>query len=212
MKRILAAFMAIVIFFSILSINAAAEEPSAETSSDSSVLYNLQTKSFIVEKNADNEIFCGFLPRLMICVLLAESGEDLETEITVAENTRKNTPQYSSADIKDGERISLGDLMNAVLVGNSQEASVALAFHLSEDGTLESVIKKINEKAEIIGAENTIFTNVTGYYDSSNPGKTTARDVAIICSYAIELDYILVRSDITFTMLTVDGVTRPLYT
>ena len=93
MKRILAAFMAIVIFFSILSINAAAEEPSAETSSDSSVLYNLQTKSFIVEKNADNEIFCGFLPRLMICVLLVESGEDLETEITVAENTRKNTPQ-----------------------------------------------------------------------------------------------------------------------
>lgn len=212
MKRILAAFMAIVIFFSILSINAAAEEPSAETSSDSSVLYNLQTKSFIVEKNADDEIFCGFLPRLMICVLLVESGEDLETEITVAENTRKNTPQYSSADIKDGERISLGDLMNAVLVGNSQEASVALAFHLSEDGTLESVIKKINEKAEIIGAENTVFTNVTGYYDSSNPGKTTARDVAIICSYAIELDYILDRSDITFTMLTVDGVTRPLYT
>lgn len=198
--------------FTTLSPTIFAEEPSSETSSECSVLYNLQTKSFLIEKNTDKEIFCGFLPRLMVCIILAESKENLDTIITVPQSTRINTPQYSSADIKDGEKISLGDLMNAVLIGNSQEAAVALAFHLSEDGTLETFVKKINEKAETIGATNTVFTNVTGYYDKNNPGKTTLRDTAIICAYALGLDYILDRSDISFTMLKINDFTRPLYT
>lgn len=212
MKKIISVLLAVILIFSLFAHPVFAEEFSSETKSDCSVLYNLQTKTFLVEKNADAEIFCGFLPRLMVCILLVESKENLDTEITVAESTRKNTPQYSSADIRDGDKITLGDLMNAVLVGNSQEASVALAFHLSEDGTLSSVVDKINEKAKSIGAENTVFTNVTGYYDKGNPGKTTARDAAIICTYALGLDYILDRSDITFTMLKVNGTTKPLYT
>lgn len=212
MKKIISALLAAIFIFSLFPSAAFAEEFSSETKSDCSVLYNLQTKSFLVEKNADEEIFCGFLPRLMVCILLVESKENLDTEITVAESTRKNTPQYSSADIRDGDKITLGDLMNAVLVGNSQEASVALAFHLSEDGTLSSVVEKINEKAKSIGAENTVFTNVTGYYDKGNPGKTTARDAAKICTYALGLDYILDRSDITFTMLKKNGATTSLYT
>lgn len=197
---------------SLFTVSPNAEELSSDTLSEGSVLYNLQTKSFLLEKNADKEIFCGFLPRLTVCILLTESGENLETEITVEKSTRANTPQYSSADIKDGDRISLGDLMTAVLIGNSQEAAVAIAFHLSEDGTLDSFIKKMNEKAKEIGAVNTVFTNVTGYNDKNKPSKTTLRDAAAICSYAIGLDYILDRSDTAYTLLTVNGTSRPLYT
>lgn len=211
MKKISAFFLALVLTVCLFTLPISAEELSAETASDGSVLYNVQTQTFLVEKNADDEIFCGFLPRLVLAIMLTESKADLEEVIAVPSGTRAQTPQFSSADLKDGDKISLGDLISAMLIGNSQEASVAVALYMS-DGNLSSIIAQMNEKAKTVGAENTVFTNVTGYNDRQNPAKTTLRDVVKICTYALTVDGILDRSDIAYTLLTVNGITRPLYT
>ena len=194
MKKISAFFLALVLTVCLFTLPISAEELSAETASDGSVLYNVQTQTFLVEKNADDEIFCGFLPRLVLAIMLTESKADLEEVIAVPSGTRAQTPQFSSADLKDGDKISLGDLISAMLIGNSQEASVAVALYMS-DGNLSSIIAQMNEKAKTVGAENTVFTNVTGYNDRQNPAKTTLRDVVKICTYALTVDGILDRSE-----------------
>lgn len=212
LKKNVAFLLALVLLFGLFSPITLFAETAIETSSDCSVLYNVQTETFLIEKNADEIISCGFLPRLLLAVMLTESNADLNEVIEIPSGTRANTPQYSSADLKDGDKISLGDLISAMLVGNSQEAAIAVALYLSESGSLSDIISQMNEKAKEIGAKNTIFTNVTGYYDRQNPSKTTLRDVTVICTYAISVDGILDRSDIAYTLLTVNGVTRPLYT
>ena len=211
LKKIFAFFLAVLLTVCLFTPVISAEELSAETASDCSVLYNVQTQTFLIEKNADTEIFCGFLPRLLLAVMLTESKADLEEVIEIPSGTRANTPQYSSADLKDGDKISLGDLISAMLIGNSQEAAVAVGLYMS-DGNLSSIIAQMNEKAKTVGAENTVFTNVTGYNDKQNPSRTTLRDIVKICTYALSVDGILDRSDIAYTLLTVNGVTRPLYT
>lgn len=179
--------------------------------SERAIILNVDTGTILYSKDVDSQVFCGFLPRLMTSILIVESDIDLNTKITIESNVLKLTPQISSANLSPGEEISLGDLLNCILIGNSQEAAVAAALYLSNND-LDSFIAKMNTRAADLGAVNTYFTNVTGYYSEQSPMTTTARDVSKIVAHALTLNYIIERSDISFVNLIVDNEKRPLFT
>ena len=147
----------------------------------------------------------------MTCVLLAESGQDLETEITVPNQVNALTKQRSSAELTEGDAISLSDLMTAVLVGNAQEAAYAIALYLS-DGNINAFIEQMNMRAAELGAADTVFTEPAGYYEEGTSAKTTAIDAAKIAAQAATFDAILSKSNIATANLTVNGKKRILYT
>ncbi|MDF2686216.1 MAG: D-alanyl-D-alanine carboxypeptidase [Clostridia bacterium] len=179
--------------------------------SEQAIIQNIDTGTILYSKNVDNQVFCGFLPRLMTSILIIESEIDLKTEVTIADNVLKLTPQISSANLSPGEKISLGDLLNCILIGNSQEAAVAAALYLS-NGDIDSFIVNMNTRASELGATNTYFTNVTGYYSEQSLMTTTTRDTSKIVAHALTLNYLIEKSDITFVNLIVDGEKRPLFT
>ena len=146
----------------------------------------------------------------MTCILLVESGLNLEAEITITTEMLKNTPEKSSINMAAGHTISLRDLMKGVLVSNSQECAVAIAMTLG--GTVNEFVAKMNLRAVELGARSTIFTNPTGYYSEGTCQLTTVRDIAKIITHALSLDYIEDYSDSRLVQVSLGKTSRTLYT
>ncbi len=196
------------------SFSAKAEEP--ETSSAAAIIINADTGLVLYEKNSESPIYCGFLPRLMTCILLVESGLNLDEEVTLTSKMLEAAPEKildgSAHVFSKGATITLRDLMKACLVANSQEAAAAIALTVCNDMT--DFIIMMNEKARSIKAKNTRFVNVTGYCDDAAKASqyTTAYDISLITAYASSLNYIQEYSDKSYVDITVKDKKQRLYT
>ncbi len=186
------------------------QEEQFSVSSPFAAIVNADTGTELYSKNADTPIFVAFLPRLMTCIMLVESGLDLKTEILITKEMMATTHDKSSADLRSGDKISLYDLLKCIIVANSQEACIAVAVTLA--GSVSEFVVDMNLRVRELGAENTFFTNVTGQYSSTTKQLTTAHDIVKIASHALTLDYIEDISNNRYVEITVNGVKQSLFT
>ncbi|MBP3301348.1 MAG: D-alanyl-D-alanine carboxypeptidase [Clostridia bacterium] len=160
-------------------------EEAPDINAEFAVIFNADDDGEILYgKNETVPVYCGFLPRVMTCLLIVESGRDLNEEVTVTEEMLVNTPQISNVALKAGDRVSWKDLIVCITVGNSMEASVTAATTLA--GSLPEFVKKMNTRAKELGATETRFTNVTGKYVRNTRQITTLGDCAKIISEAMK--------------------------
>ena len=62
---------------------AESEEPNTlEISAEHAIIFNADSGYELYAKNPNDLVYCAFLPRLMTCILLVESGVSLETQVT----------------------------------------------------------------------------------------------------------------------------------
>ena len=123
MRRIISAFLIIFIIITVLPTVAFADEnddiPEEELFSVGSpfaAIINADTGTELYSKNADMPLFCAFLPRIMTCIMLVESGLDLQTEILITKEMMAVSHEKSSANLVSGDRISLYDLMKCIIL------------------------------------------------------------------------------------------------
>lgn len=211
-KSIISIFMVIVLLFvSAGSLRAQEEEIDIESvSSQQALVINVSNNMVLFDRNASEPVFCGYLPRIMTCILLLELDKDLNTEVTITKDVLKNTPQPSALDFKVGDVVTLETLVLAALMANAQDACVAIALSISSD--LDTFIGLMNKKAKELGAEHTTFTNVHGYYTNQNVNMTTLYDAAKILHYATTLKDFEKYANTTYTTVKVNGLDKQLYT
>lgn len=213
--RILSAMMSIILIFSLLTVCLFADEkddnevPPFSVDSSLAIIMNAETETVLYAKNPDEHFFCGFVPRFVICILLMRSQVDLEKSVTITEEMMKVSHDQSSANLKKGETLTLRDLLKCVLVGNSQEAAIAIALTLYD--SVNSCISIMNNYMGEIGVSNTYFTSVTGQYSSSKDSYTTVRDIAKIASIAITFDFIEEYSSKRYVEIDVSGKSRQIF-
>ena len=185
------------------------EEP--EIDAEYAVIFNADDNGEILYGRQENSsVYCGFLSRVMTCLLIAESGRDLNETVTVTKEMLVNTPMISNVKLSEGDTVSLKDLIACITVANSQEAAVAAAFHL--EGSLAAFVKKMNEKAEELGCKDTLFTNVTGKHVPNTQQITTLTDCAKIISAALQYPEIADPAAERSYTISVRGKTRTIYT
>lgn len=184
------------------------EEP--KISGDYAVIFNADDEGEILYgKNETKQVYCGFLPRVMTCLLIAQSGK-LDETVKINQGMIVNTPQISTAQLKAGDVITYRDLLTCICVVNSQEAAVAAATALA--GDLKTFVQQMNDKAKKLGATNTLFTNVTGNFVSNTKQISTLADCAKIISAALQEEIIAEASTLRTAKITVNGKTKNLYT
>ena len=128
------------------------------------------------------------LVNIMRSVVCLDTCYNLSEEVTINESVYDylyNTEYPEDlrfAEIEDGDVLSVTDLLYAMMLTSSVEASETLAYHLT-DGNPSKFIDMMNEKADEIGLQSTHFTNANGMYDPDQ--YTTARDMAILTSSAV---------------------------
>ena len=144
---------------------------------------NLDTDTVLYERHADELVFCGFLPRILLCAMLLDSGRNLSEQVTITKAMLNETPKTNlTLALKDGDTMTLEDMAKSVLGFNAQEGCVALACALF--GSTAAAVRTLNDKAAELGMTATTLTNVHGDMDD-NPGWTTLQDVMKAVRYAL---------------------------
>ncbi len=157
-------------------------EPPTLTNVDAAVVYNIDNDRYIYDKNADKVIYPASTVKLMTAIVAIDLLDgNFEREITVPGGALVGVRGNNIA-LRRGEVMTARDLLYALLCGNANDAANVLAFTLA--GSIEDFVALMNQKAEEIGAHSTHYTNVTGLHDPEMV--TTARDTAIVASYAFK--------------------------
>lgn len=163
--------------------------PVAETSSagaveaptvkaDAAVLMDARTGQILFEKNARQKRAPASTTKIMTALLALEGG-NLRQVVTVS--PRAASVGEASLNLQAGEKLTLEELIYGALLRSGNDACVAIAEHIG--GTEENFVLLMNQKAKMIGAEDTSFKNTNGL---PAPGHyTTARDLATLTRYAL---------------------------
>lgn len=164
--------------------------PSFELNSQSGVLVSLDTGDTIYEKNPESPQSPAQLAQIMTAIICLETCPDIVgTTITANSLLFQEFASYPYpsdlryADIQSGNILSVQDLLYAMMLTSSCEASVMLADYFG-NGSIQHFVGLMNEKAKSIGATATNFCNPHGLYNEAQT--TTARDMALITQYALQ--------------------------
>jgi D-alanyl-D-alanine carboxypeptidase (penicillin-binding protein 5/6) len=145
----------------------------------SALLADAETGEILWQRNPDLRCYPASLTKIMTAVLVLERG-NLDDWVTVPKEAAFTGE--SSMALKEGERVQLKDLLNAILVRSANDACVAAAIHLA--GSVEKFVEWMNEKAKELGMTNTHFVNPHGLHHPQH--FTTARDLLTLTRYALQ--------------------------
>lgn len=159
------------------------ENKEIETTADAALLMAADTGEILYSKNPDKKLPMASVTKLMTLLLAVEAVEQgkvkLDEKVVASENAW--SMGGSQIYLEPGEEFSFNELLIAVAVGSANDASVALAEHI--DGSVESFVASMNERARKIGCANTNFVNDTGLPAEGH--YTSAMDLALILKECI---------------------------
>lgn len=157
------------LFCIILSLTAFADDFSGVKEKTEGVLLgDLDSGTIIYEYNIDKPLALASISKLMTYAILMDNIKDgkikLEDEVTVSYNASHT---YGSRfGLREGEKLKVSTLINALLVVSGNDVAISLAEHIS--GSVESFVHKMNDKAKELGLKTAVFINPNGLPDDDN--------------------------------------------
>ncbi len=146
------------------------------------ILYELDSRTLVYAWNADEQLDPSGMNKIMTALLALEKA-DPSTIVTVTRSALDTVPIGSmSANLKNGEQITLLDLLYCMMVGSANDAAAVIAEHIS--GSQEAFVALMNQRAKELGCSNTNFLNANGL--SAEGQYSTARDLAKITEEALK--------------------------
>ena len=179
MKRFFCLCFAAVIFFGILPfVGSAAPEVAAK----SAFLMDITTGTVLYEHNAHEKLPPASVTKVMTMLLIMEAIDDgrLKWDDTVTASENAAAKGGSQIYLKEGETMSVADMVKSIAVSSANDCACAMAEHLW--GSEEAFVEKMNQRAGELGMADTHFVNCTGLDDGPN-GKdhvTSAHDIALM--------------------------------
>ena len=176
LRRFFAFILPVTLVFS-LTEPAAAAEPAV--SAQAYVLYDADTGEVYASREAHKRLPCASTTKIMTA-LVALERLPLDAQVTVS---REHTlAEGSRMYLRDGEVISVSDLLYGLLLASGNDAALVLADAAA--GSTEQFAGLMNEKAAQLGMENTHFTNPSGLHDAEH--YSSAYDLAVLMAAAMQ--------------------------
>lgn len=148
----------------------------------SALLYELNTGTLLYTWNPDERVHPASLVKVMTAMIALEEGELTDSVTVTADMLSQLQGANLQTDFKEGEQLTLGDLVHSTMVSSSNASSALLAIHTS--GSEGAFVAKMNARAKELGCSNTNFTNSHGIPQDNQ--YTTARDMARIVAEAVK--------------------------
>ena len=133
----------------------------------------------LYEKQADQRALIASTTKIMTALVVCEQCNVLD---------RMRIPKEavgiegSSMYLREGEVLTLQELLYGLMLRSGNDAAVALAIYCG--GTVEGFAELMNDKARNLGMKNTHFVNPNGL--DAPEHYSTARDMAVLAAYAME--------------------------
>ena len=146
----------------------------------SAILMEASTGQVLFEQNADEPLPPASVTKIMTLLLVMEEIEAgrLRYEDTVSASAHACSMGGSQIYLKEGEEMTVEDLLKSVVIASANDAAVALAEHIA--GSEESFVARMNRRASELGMKNTNFENTNGLDDTAENHVTSARDIALM--------------------------------
>lgn len=162
----------------------------------SAVLMEASTGRILGEQNADEALPPASVTKIMTLLLVMEAVDagaiKLDDMVTASANAA--SMGGSQIYLKEGEQMTVDDMLKSVVVASANDAAVALAEHVC--GSEAVFVARMNERAAELGMANTHFENTNGLDDTVERHLTSARDIALMSRALIAHPKILEYSSI----------------
>lgn len=159
-------------------IGANTNEP--EIDSVSAILIDAHRGQILFEKNPKEKLHISSANKIMTALLTIEK-EPRPEESKVTISRRAVTVDGAVSDLEVGGQYRVEDLIYSVMLKSANDSANALAEYIG--GSIEDFVNLMNQKAEELGMEDTVFVNPTGLQEEGQ--YTTAYDMARLMRYAL---------------------------
>jgi len=148
------------------------------------VIMDFDSKMILASSNKDLSLPPASITKMMTAYVafteLKEKNISLDEDILVSKKAWKTGG--SKMFIEVGKKIKVRDILQGVITVSGNDASVALAEHISGDE--KTFATYMNQMASNLGLNNTNYTNATGLPNDSL--YTTAEDISILSRALIQ--------------------------
>ena len=152
--------------------------PVRAISARKAILLDAQTGRVLYEKDADSRSLIASTTKIMTALLICEHCNVLDRMMIPKEAVGI---EGSSMYLREGEILTLQELLYGLMLRSGNDAAVALAIYCG--GTVEGFAEMMNDKARQLGMSGSHFENPHGL--DSPDHYSTARDLAILSAYAM---------------------------
>ena len=151
----------------------------AAVSAEKAYVLDAVSGRVLFERNPDQRSLIASTTKIMTALVVCEQCNVLD---------RMRIPKEavgiegSSMYLREGEILTLQELLYGLMLSSGNDAAVALAIYCG--GTVEGFAQRMNDKAHVLGMRDTHFENPNGL---DSPGHySSARDLAVLAAYAME--------------------------
>ncbi|ATW28691.1 D-alanyl-D-alanine carboxypeptidase family protein [Candidatus Formimonas warabiya] len=174
------AWLLLLVFLTAMLIQPAKSWAEPKLRAEAAVLIDGYTGEILWEKNAHKFRHPASTVKILTA-LITLNLENLDQKVVIGKKAHQ-TYVGQTIGLKEGDVMTVRDLMGAALLWSANDAAVALAEHVTGDPKLFSLF--MNKKAWALGAFQSSFRNPNGY---SVPGQySTAYDLALMARAAME--------------------------
>ena len=162
----------------------AAAQSLQDTPARAVLVVDISSGATLLEKNADERLPPASMLKLMTLYMVFEALErgNLSLDDEFRTSAKAASMGGSKMFIREGELVSVENLLRGVIVQSGNDAAVALAEALA--GTEEAFAERMNQRAAEIGLTGSRFGNATGW---PHPDQyMSSRDLAHLATLIIE--------------------------
>lgn len=141
-------------------------------------LMEINTKQLLYGENQYKKVPVGTMAKLMTVLLTAEAIEsgELSMSDSIVTSSHANSMQGAQIWLMPGEKMTVEELLKGVIIGNANDASVALAEAVAI--TEDRFVIMMNRRAKELGMHSTLFADCSGF--GSGEEYSTAYDLALL--------------------------------
>ena len=183
----------------------AAQGEGLEISAPAAVLMEAGTGQVLFEKNPHQVRPCASITKVMTLCLTFDALEAGQLGLQDVLTASAHAASMGGSDIwlKEGEQMSVDDLIKATVIMSANDAAVVLAENVA--GSEEAFVARMNSRAQELGMQDTTFKNCNGLDEEGHV--TSAYDVALMSRELLRHEKI---TDYTLTWIDYvrDGATQ----
>ncbi|MDO4811679.1 MAG: D-alanyl-D-alanine carboxypeptidase family protein [Eubacteriales bacterium] len=175
MKK-LTLLLSLVLLLELLPVQAMAVE--IPITSRAALLMEKETGQILYAQNEHEKLEPASVTKIMTLLLTMEAIDagKLHYDDVVTASANAAAMGGSQVFLKEGEQMTVEDLLKAVCVASGNDACVALAEHIS--GVTELFVEQMNNRAKELGMNDTHFVNCNGL--TAEGHLTSAYDIALM--------------------------------
>ncbi len=152
--------------------------PLGSMSATAVIAIDIESQTVLFQKNSDLQLPIASITKLMTAYIILEEHHPDEL-VTVSANAAA-TPG-SRMGLRNGEIITIQDLLYGLLMPSGNDAAIALAEHNA--GSEAAFVVKMNDYAKKMGLISTHYSNATGLDDVG--AYSSARDQGLLSAYLV---------------------------